>query len=73
MAARVLPANTNISVWFRTDLDDVTTDNSFTPGASLTLWADGVLWDNTNNRAIPPEHMGFYPAFFSTPSESTTQ
>jgi hypothetical protein len=66
MAARVLPANATPSVWFRTDLAQISTDNSFTPGASLTMWADGVLWDNTNNRAIPPEHAS-YTAFASTP------
>jgi hypothetical protein len=66
MAARVLAANATPSAWLRADLAQVATDNSFTPGASLQLWADGCLWDSTNNRAIPPEHMT-YAAYMSTP------
>jgi hypothetical protein len=66
MAARVLAANATPSVWFRTDLGSVVTDNQTNGSGNYTMWADGVLWDNTNSKAIPPEHIN-YTALASTP------
>lgn len=71
MAARTLPANININSWFRTDLGSVVTDNFANGSGSYTFWADGVLWDNTNTKAIPMEHIN-YTALASTPLTSTS-
>lgn len=69
MAARVLPADTLVNVWSRYDFPSPgigNTDNFINGSGNYTVWADGVLWDNTNSKAIPPEHAT-YQAFFATP------
>jgi hypothetical protein len=66
MSARTLPANATPSVWFRTDTSKIVTDNQTNGSGAYTVYADGAIWDTTNNKYISPDHIG-YLAYLSTP------